>query len=299
MRKREIMQITYESIQELINLANEQHIRLSDLILSDQASSMETSPDEILKRMDAQLTVMEESAAEGRKKDIRSSSTLAGGNAYLMDTYAKCGNPLSGGFCAYAITTAIAVAECNAAMGRIVAAPTAGSCGILPAAVLTMIEKRGISRQDACMALITAGGVGMVIANVASIAGATGGCQAECGSASAMAAAALVELNGGTPEMAGHAMAISIKNQLGLVCDPVAGLVEVPCIKRNAGSIMCAITAADLALSGVKSVIPVDEVLQAMNEVGSTLPCALRETAQGGLATTPTGLKLAEAILGA
>ena len=161
-----------------------------------------------------------------------------------------------------------------------------------------MMEQKKTGRRDACMALVTAGGVGMVIANVASIAGATGGCQAECGSAAAMAAAALVELNGGTPEMAGHAMAISIKNQLGLVCDPVAGLVEVPCIKRNAGSIMCAIMAADLALAGIKSVIPIDEVLSAMNEVGSTLPCALRETAQGGLATTPTGLKLAESILG-
>ncbi len=290
--------MTYESIQELIDSATEQKIRLSDLILADQAMAMECDKAAVLKRMDQQLSVMEASAQEGRKKGVRSSSGLAGGNAYRMEQYIKKKGALSGDFCSRAITTAIAVAEYNAAMGRIVAAPTAGSCGILPAAVLTMMEQKGCSREDACMALITAGGVGMVIANVASIAGATGGCQAECGSAAAMAAAALVELNGGSPEMAGHAMAISIKNQLGLVCDPVAGLVEVPCIKRNAGSIMCAIMASDLALAGIKSVIPIDEVLQAMNEVGSTLPCALRETAQGGLATTPTGLKLAESILG-
>ncbi len=291
--------MTYESIQELIDAAKAQKIRLSDLILADQAASMEKTEEEILDRMEAQLSVMEESAREGRKKDIRSASGLAGGDAWRMDTYRTAKSPLSGDFCASAIATAIAVAECNASMGRIVAAPTAGSCGIIPAAVLTMMEMKNVSRHDACMALITAGGVGMVIANVASIAGATGGCQAECGSAAAMAAAVLVELSGGSPDAIGNAMAISIKNQLGLVCDPVAGLVEVPCIKRNAGSIMCAITAADLALAGVKSVIPIDEVLSAMNEVGSTLPCALRETAQGGLATTPTGIKLAEAILGA
>ncbi|MBQ8647177.1 MAG: L-serine ammonia-lyase, iron-sulfur-dependent, subunit alpha, partial [Oscillospiraceae bacterium] len=143
-----------------------------------------------------------------------------------------------------------------------------------------------------------AGGIGMVLAQQASISGAEGGCQAECGSAAAMAAAALVELSGGTPDMVANAVAMAIKNQLGLVCDPVAGLVEVPCIKRNAGGVMCAITAADMALAGIRSVIPVDEVISAMREVGESLPCALRETAQGGLAATPTGVALAEKIFG-
>lgn len=289
--------MAYESIQELIEQATNAGITLGELILNEQAESMEISTDEILSKMDAELTVMEESAAIGMKKGIKSTSGLTGGDAFRLNKYNLTGSSLSGDFCTKAMATAIAVAECNASMGRIVAAPTAGSCGILPAAILTMMSERGIDRKKACLGLITAGGLGMVIANVASIAGATGGCQAECGSAAAMAAAALVELSGGTPEMAGHAMAISIKNQLGLVCDPVAGLVEVPCIKRNAGSIMCAIMAADLALAGVKSVIPIDEVIAAMNEVGSTLPCALRETAQGGLATTRTGLRLAEEIL--
>lgn len=289
--------MTYESINEMIEQATATGITLGELVLRDQAESMEITPEDVLLRMDGELSVMEESATTGLSQSIKSTSGLTGGDAYRLNSYHKSTGSLSGDFCTKAMATAIAVAECNASMGRIVAAPTAGSCGILPAAILTMMSERGISRHDACLGLLTAGGVGMVIANVASIAGATGGCQAECGSAAAMAAAALVELSGGTPEMAGHAMAISIKNQLGLVCDPVAGLVEVPCIKRNAGSIMCAIMAADLALAGVKSVIPIDEVISAMNEVGATLPCALRETAQGGLATTKTGLRLAEEIL--
>lgn len=289
--------MTYESIQELIEQAQSQNITIGELILKDQAETMEISEDEVLERMDSELKVMEESAQTGMCKDIKSTSGLTGGDAYRLDAYNKSKGALAGDFCTKAMSTAIAVAECNASMGRIVAAPTAGSCGILPAAILTMMSEKKIDRRKACLGLLTAGGVGMVIANVASIAGATGGCQAECGSAAAMAAAALVELSGGTPEMAGNAMAISIKNQLGLVCDPVAGLVEVPCIKRNAGSIMCAIMAADLALAGVKSVIPIDEVISAMNEVGATLPCALRETAQGGLATTKTGLKIASDIL--
>lgn len=289
--------MTYESIQELIEQAQSQNITIGELILKDQAETLEISEDEVLERMDSELKVMEESAQTGMCKDIKSTSGLTGGDAYRLDAYNKSKGALAGDFCTKAMSTAIAVAECNASMGRIVAAPTAGSCGILPAAILTMMSEKKIDRRKACLGLLTAGGVGMVIANVASIAGATGGCQAECGSAAAMAAAALVELSGGTPEMAGNAMAISIKNQLGLVCDPVAGLVEVPCIKRNAGSIMCAIMAADLALAGVKSVIPIDEVISAMNEVGATLPCALRETAQGGLATTKTGLKIASDIL--
>jgi L-serine dehydratase len=148
------------------------------------------------------------------------------------------------------------------------------------------------------MALFTAGAFGLVIVREASIAGADGGCQAECGSAAALAAAALVELRGGGPGQAADACAMALKNQLGLVCDPVAGLVEVPCVKRNAGGVMCAIAAADMALAGIKSVIPVDEVISAMREVGDALPASLKETAQGGLAVTPTGLALKRKIFG-
>jgi L-serine dehydratase len=216
---------------------------------------------------------------------------------YALETDAAK-KPLSGDFCSRAMARAVAVAECNAGMGRIVAAPTAGSCGILPAAILTAEEIFGIAEDSLVMALFTAGAFGMVIVKNATIAGADGGCQAECGSAAAMAAAALVELRGGVPAQAAEACAIAIKNQLGLVCDPVAGLVEVPCIKRNAGGVMCAIAAADMALAGIKSVIPVDEVIQAMREVGAALPESLRETAQGGLAATPSGIALAQKIFG-
>jgi L-serine dehydratase len=183
-----------------------------------------------------------------------------------MARFAWGGGSLSGPFCAKALTRAIAIAECNAAMGKIVAAPTAGSCGILPAAVLTILEERCIDERHAVMSLFTAGALGMVIANEACIAGAQGGCQAECGSAAAIAAAALVELAGGSPSMSANACAIALKNQLGRVCDPVAGLVEVPCVKRNAGGVMCAIGAADMALAGITSKIPVDEVIAAMRK---------------------------------
>ncbi|NLA58510.1 MAG: L-serine ammonia-lyase, iron-sulfur-dependent, subunit alpha, partial [Firmicutes bacterium] len=190
----------------------------------------------------------------------------------------------------------LAVAEINASMGRIVAAPTAGSCGILPAALLTVMEEKNIPEDRVILGLFTAGGIGLVISKQATIAGAQGGCQAECGSAAAMAAAAIVEMVQGSPQQAAHACAIALKNVLGLVCDPVAGLVEVPCIKRNAMGVANALVAADLALAGIKSVIPADEVIEAMRSVGSSMPGALKETAEGGLATTPTGKQLAKEL---
>ena len=168
----------------------------------------------------------------------------------------------------------------------------------MPGTILSVMEDKGVEEKKAVMALFTAGAIGMVIAEKASIAGAAGGCQAECGSASAMAAAALVEMAGGSPLQAAHACAIAIKNQLGLVCDPVAGLVEIPCIKRNVSGIAIAFTAADMALAGIESKIPVDEVVDAMRWVGDSMPCALKETAQGGLAVTPTGLRMKKQVFG-
>lgn len=286
----------YMSLAKLAEKANKKQLSLGLLILKDQAKQMECSEEKILENMEKQLAVMEQAAEKGCRADLRSTSGLTGGDGWRMKIHGESGCTLSGSFCCDAITTAISVAECNAAMGRIVASPTAGSCGILPGAVLTYMKKHGISRREACLALICAGGVGMVIANKASLSGAAGGCQAECGSASAMAAAALVEMAHGTPEMALHGIAMALKNQMGLVCDPVAGLVEVPCIKRNAGGVMIAITAAEMALAGIKSVIPADEVIEAMGEVGDSLPCSLRETAQGGIAATPTARELAHRI---
>ena len=282
--------LDYMSVAEIAAQARRQGSSFGEIVLQDQAAQMERSRTDILREMDESLAVMERAADRGLDKELRSNSGLTSGDGARMRAYAR--GALGGAFCARAMEIALATAECNAAMGRIVASPTAGSCGILPGAVISMMENRGVDRENACMALIAAGGVGMVIANQASISGAAGGCQAECGSAAAMAAAALVQMAGGDAGMLENAVAMALKNLLGLVCDPVAGLVEVPCIKRNAGGVMIAIAAADMALAGIRSVIPVDEVISAMREVGESLPCALRETALGGLAATPTGQEI-------
>ena len=282
--------LDYMSVAEIAAQARRQGSSFGEIALQDQAAQMERSRTDILREMDENLAVMERAADRGLDKELRSNSGLTGGDGARMRAYAR--GALGGAFCARAMEIALATAECNAAMGRIVASPTAGSCGILPGAVISMMENRGADRENACMALIAAGGVGMVIANQASISGAAGGCQAECGSAAAMAAAALVQMADGDAGMLENAVAMALKNLLGLVCDPVAGLVEVPCIKRNAGGVMIAIAAADMALAGIRSVIPVDEVISAMREVGESLPCALRETALGGLAATPTGQEI-------
>ena len=258
---------------------------------------MEKSEDELFKIMQNSYLVMREAAEKGAEKELRSSSGLSGGGGWrLMSISEK--NMLSGKFCSRAIARAVATAEYNAAMGKIVAAPTAGSCGILPAALITMQEERKLDEKTAVMALFTAGAFGMVLANQASISGAEGGCQAECGSAAGMAAAALVEMAGGSPSVCANACGIALANQMGLVCDPVAGLVEAPCVVRNAGGVMCAICAAELALSEISLPIPIDEVIGAMREVGASMPSALRETALGGLAATTTGAALKERCLG-
>lgn len=196
-----------------------------------------------------------------------------------------------------AMARAIACSEVNASMGKIVAAPTAGSCGILPAVILTVGEKFSKSDDELTKALFTASGIGMLIAKNATLSGAEGGCQAECGSAAAMGAGAVVEMLGGTPEMALDAASIVIKNVLGLVCDPVAGLVEVPCSKRNVSGAVNAITTADMVMAGVGSIIPFDDSVSAMYRVGKQLPCELRETALGGLAVTKKGQELKNKIM--
>lgn len=290
--------LQYHSISELAGLATREGTTISRVVMRDQAVRTEQSEEAIYAQMRGNLDVMRHSAANGLTGEFRSASGLTGGDGRRMLAFAESGKSLGGDFCALAVATALAVNEYNAAMGKIVAAPTAGSCGILPAAILTMMKVKGTGEHEAVMALFTAGAFGMVIANEASISGAEGGCQAECGSAAGMAAAAMVEMAGGTPDMAADACAIALKNQLGLVCDPVAGLVEVPCVKRNAGGVMCAIAAADMALAGIRSVIPVDEVVTAMREVGEAMSVSLRETAQGGLAVTPTGQAIRDRIFG-
>lgn len=292
------MELNYFSLKDLLNTASEKGCTLSSLVLTQQAEQLELPEEEVYERMRKSYQVMAECIEPGCSPDLRSTSGLTGGDAYKMRKATKEGKNLTGSLMGSALYRALAVSELNASMGRIVAAPTAGSCGIVPAAVLTMQEERNLSERQCVMSLFTASAVGMVIANNASLAGAQGGCQAECGSAAAMAAAAIVELAGGTPQMIDSAVSTAMKNILGLVCDPIAGLVEIPCIKRNASGVAGAFVAAELALAGIKSAIPADEVILTMKKVGDAMPSSLKETAEGGLAATPTGKRLREQVFG-
>lgn len=287
------------SVETLIQLARENHSSIGQAMVKQEAALKQQTEAEVLAQMEKNWQVMKESIATGIENPQRSKGGLIGGEGRKLYDYCQSGAPLlSGQSVMEAVSYALAVAEVNATMGRIVACPTAGSCGIVPGVLKKIQELDNLSDEQIAVALMTCAGFGMVIAHRASVSGAVGGCQAECGAASAMAAAAAVELRGGTPEQAGQACAMVLKNVMGLVCDPVAGLVEVPCAKRNALGASLAMVMADLALSGVTSVIPVDEVITAMGAVGRSLPESLRETARGGLATTPTGMELHKKIFG-
>lgn len=285
--------IKFNSIQALVDEAVEKNIKLSELCLADQAEQLSMSREEIYNRMEASFDIMVESTHRGQDPEMRSTSGLTGGEGYKMMQYAeKEAGGLCGEFVTRAMGRAMAVSNCNAAMGKIVATPTAGSCGILPGCLVTMYEDRGYSKKDVVMSIFTAAAFGGVIANCASISGAEGGCQAECGSAAGMAAAALVELMGGSPQQSADALGMALVSQMGLICDPVAGLVEIPCIKRNSASVMIALGSASMAMAGVDLMIPTDECISAMKAVGDSMSTALKETAQGGLAATPTGRRL-------
>lgn len=284
--------------EELLKNCAEQGILISEYAIRLEEKESGFSRKEIYRRMKQNLEVMIESAEFGLKNKTRSVSGLLGGEAYLLQKYIDKSNTLTGNFMVKAMARALSCSEVNASMGRIVAAPTAGSCGILPAVIITAAEKLGKDEEAMIRALFTASAIGMLIAQSATLAGAEGGCQAECGSAAAMGAAAVVEMMGGTPAMSLDAGAIVIQNILGLVCDPIAGLVEVPCAKRNSSGAVSALTTADMVMSGIGSIIPFDEMIEAMYKVGKSMPCQLRETAQGGTATTPTALRLKREIFG-
>lgn len=289
----------YDSIEQLISLATERGTTISALVLEDQAKSLESDTESVYARMEESFDIMCGSVSQGMDKEQRSMSGLTGGEGYRMQSYLREGKEsISGPFLTGAMARALAVAGHNAAMGRIVAAPTAGSCGILPGCLVSFYEEKRAEKRAIVMSLFTAGAFGMVVANKATLAGAEGGCQAECGAAAGMAAAALTEIMGGTPAQCGDALAIAIVNQMGLVCDPVGGLVEIPCIKRNAAGCAIACAAADMALAHVNALIPPDECIDAMRAVGSALPASLRETGEGGLAATPTGKRLKERVFG-
>ena len=267
---------------------------LWEAVLTDDLRDRGGERDTSWEKMTRLWRAMVESV-EGYDPARRSACNLTGGDARKVETRAVS---LAGPVLTDIIATALKVGECNACMGRIVAAPTAGASGVLPAVLLPIRKKYDFSEEEMVKALYVSAGFGQVIATRASIAGAEGGCQAEIGSASAMAAAALVSLLGGSPEQMAAACATALQNLLGLVCDPVAGLVEVPCVKRNVIGAVNALTAAELALAGVENVIPCDEVIDAMRAVGDVMPAALRETGGGGLAATPTGRRIAEELLG-
>ena len=288
----------FYSIVDLVEQASTQYEgNVAELMIATEFELTGREREEVLRLMTRNLEVMIDSVRLGLNEN-HSRSGLTGGDAAKLDRYIKSGKTLSDLTVLTAAKNAIAVNEHNAKMGLVCATPTAGSAGCLPAVLTAATQKLGLNRQQQLDFLLTAGAFGLVIANNASISGAEGGCQAEVGSASAMAAAAIVEAMGGDAEMSAHAFAIALKNMLGLVCDPVAGLVEVPCVKRNAAGASTALMAADLALAGIKSRIPADEVLEAMYKIGLEMSTTLKETARGGLAITKTGEKYRSLLFG-
>lgn len=287
----------FRNVAELVELAEQQNKKISEIMIEQEMEVTGKSREAIIKKMDENLAVMEKAVEKGIA-GVHSHSGLTGGDAVLLQKYIEKGNFLSGATILDAVSKAVATNEVNAAMGMICATPTAGSAGVVPGTLFAVKNKLHPTREEMVRFLFTAGAFGFVVANNAFISGAAGGCQAEVGSAAGMAAAAIVEMAGGTPDQCAHAMAITLKNMIGLVCDPVAGLVEVPCVKRNAMGAANAMVAADMALAGIKSRIPCDEVIDAMYRVGQQMPTALKETARGGLADTPTARKLEAKIFG-
>lgn len=287
----------FRNVAELVELAEQNKVKIAEVMIRQEIEVTGRSREDIIAQMDNNLSVMERAVERGLN-GVKSHSGLTGGDAILLQKYIESGKSLSGNLLLDAVSKAVATNEVNAAMGIICATPTAGSAGVVPGTLFAVKEKLKPTRMEMIEYLFTTAAFGFVVANNASISGAAGGCQAEVGSAAGMAAAAIVEMAGGTPQQSAEAFAITLKNMLGLVCDPVAGLVEVPCVKRNAMGASNAITAADMALAGVTSRIPCDEVIGAMYAIGETMPSALRETAEGGLAATPTGRRLEEEIFG-
>lgn len=287
--------MAFDSIAAMLRAAREQGLSLREILCQSDSAESGLSPEASLSQMKELWAVMLDTSEHYCPAD-RSNSGLIGGDAQKVHDAAQAGRLLGGPYLQEVIEEALKTAECNACMKRIVAAPTAGSCGVFPAVLLPLARAGEADEEAVCEALYVAAGFGQVIAARATLAGAEGGCQAEVGAASAMAAAALCSLKGGTPEQCAAAAAMALGNLLGLVCDPVAGLVEVPCVKRNVVGAVNAVSCANMALAGVDYAIPCDEVIDAMGRVGSLLSPDLRETGQGGLAATPTGVKIAQRL---
>ncbi|EJP4336176.1 L-serine dehydratase%2C alpha subunit [Staphylococcus aureus] len=289
----------FDSIRETIDYAVENNMSFADIMVKEEMELSGKSRDEVRAQMKQNLDVMRDAVIKGTTGDgVESVTGYTGHDAAKLRDYNETHHALSGYEMIDAVKGAIATNEVNAAMGIICATPTAGSSGTIPGALFKLEKTHDLTEEQMIDFLFTSALFGRVVANNASVAGATGGCQAEVGSASAMAAAAAVAIFGGSPEASGHAMALAISNLLGLVCDPVAGLVEIPCVMRNAIGSGNALISADLALAGIESRIPVDEVIEAIDKVGRNLPASLRETGLGGLAGTPTGEAIKRKIFG-
>lgn len=282
-----------DSMAEILDAAEAGDKPFWQVVLEADLEEREVTAEASFEKMRITWRAMLESV-EGYQGDRRSLSGLVGGDGQRMQDYAAAGDTLCGPYLRQVIATALCVGESNACMRRIVAAPTAGACGVLPAVLVPLYQAGRAEEDDLVRALYVSAGIGAVIGSRASIAGASGGCQAEIGSASAMAAGALTALRGGDGEQIAHAAAMALKNLMGLVCDPVAGLVEVPCVKRNVIGAVNAVSCADMALAGITSRVPADEVIDCMGDVGRRLPAELRETALGGLAATPFGKSVKE-----
>ena len=285
------MNYTYESIDQILRACEDHDCSFAEVVLRSEMETYECSADSIYRGIDERLRIFEESIQEGLKNKDKTISGMSGGQGAQLLNH----RPLLLGDLAYkAMTYAILVNEANAKMFRIVACPTAGSCGILPGCLQALKETHALKQKDLRDGFLVAAGIGNVIMERACVAGAVGGCQAEVGTAAAMTAGAVTSILGGTAQQIASALALSLKNVLGLVCDPVAGLVEVPCVKRNGIFAVQALTAAELALGGIESQIPADQVIDAMNTIGRALPEALRETSTGGLAVTPRAREIAQ-----
>jgi L-serine dehydratase len=286
----------YRSGKDIIKLCSDKSIPIWKLALESEVEDTNSSESEVMKKMREVLKVMKKSSTAGVKNNRKTLGGIIGGESLKIKKRLESKDTLCGPLINKAMMKAFSTSQHNASMGKICAAPTAGSSGIIPAAVLTVMEEFDLKEGDALKGLLTSSAVGKVITVNATVSGAEGGCQAECGAAAAMASAAVVEMLGGTPEMALDAASISLKNIMGLVCDPIAGLVESPCSKRNASGVVNALISAEMALAGIKSVIPFDEVVEAMYIIGKDMHSDYKETAKGGIAGTPTGIKIKENI---
>lgn len=287
--------MSFARLKEITDISNEEKIPFWEVVLRDDMKERNVSREASFQTMDGMLTAMEE-ADRSYSPELKSASGLAGGDGAKLEAAHNENSRLVGDFIAEVMERAVKMGESNACMKRIVAMPTAGSCGVIPAVIITYMKQKDVNRHRIVEALYVAGGIGEVIAASASIAGAEGGCQAEIGSASAMAAGAIAYLEGGDNEEIVNASALALKNMLGLTCDPVAGLVEVPCIKRNVSGAVNAVVSSRMAMSGIRSAIEPDEVIDSMRRIGKLMPACLRETGEDGLASTKSGIAIANKI---